>query len=125
MRAGTLELVVDQGGTATPVRVERDSEGELHLGSRDATSHLEQLLVYDLGDDVHACTRLMDELRAVATGSMEPLVRAWNINRLSIDSPVSTLRLMIEGADEPLQIDTRELHGAIHRFREFLEATSS
>lgn len=122
--SATLELQLVQGGIPTSVRVTRDESGELHLGSPESTSLVEQLLVYDLGDDVDACTSLAQELRAIGTGAASPRTRAWNLVRLAIGPAESGMQLQIEGAGQPMSVATRDLHDAVIRYRDFLVATA-
>ena len=125
MTTHAFEAKLVQGGTPTTVRVSRDDSGELHLGSPEATSLLEQLLVYDLGEDADEATGLAEELQAVGTGRAHARTRAWNLVRLDIGPVTSELRLQLPDADQPVAVITRELHDVVRAYAQFLEATEA
>ena len=122
MATDSFEATIDLGGEPVTVRVTRDATGELHLGSPDDTSVVEELLVYDLGDDADDAAGLARLLREVGTGATEPAVRAWNVTRLDVGPVTSELRLQLPDVDQPVQVATRELHDLVARYAEFLGA---
>jgi hypothetical protein len=125
MTSMAFERTIRLAGTETAVRVTRDSSGELHLGSPDATSIVEELLVYDLGEDLEEYDRLLGELRAVGTGATAAMTRPFSGVRVELEPVVSRLRLQLPDADEPVEVATRDLHDLLAAFREFLASPAS
>jgi hypothetical protein len=120
-----FERSITLAGRLATVRVTRDETGELFIGSRDATPIVEELLVYDLGEDVGECDRLIEELRAVGTGASAASTRPFNSIRVELEPVTSRLRMQVAGADSPVEVPTRELHDLVAAFREFLVATTT
>lgn len=117
------DATITADGEIVPIRVTRDSSGELHLGTPDAVSVVEELLVYDLGDDLDEGVSLADELRAIGTGRAPARTRAWNLVRVDIGPAETSLRLQLDGAGAPMVVTTRELHDVVSRFVAFLRDT--
>lgn len=124
MTVPAFERTIHLGGVPTSVRVTRDADGELHLGSPEATSIVEELLVYDLGEDLEEHDRLVGELRAVGTGASAAIRRPFSTVRVDVEPVTSTLRLQLPGADQPVPVATRDLHDLLVDFRRFLDATA-
>lgn len=116
----TFESNIVLGGVPVTVCVSRAADGELHVGSSDDTSVLEELLVYDLGDDVEDVIELARQLRAIGTGAAEPAVRAWNVTRIDAGPVASQLRLQLPDAGAPVEVVTLDLHDLLVRFAAFL-----
>lgn len=125
MTAMDFERSITLAGHPATVRVTRDETGELFLGSRDATPIVEELLVYDLGEDIAEYDRLIAELRAVGTGAAVASTRPFNTVRVELEPVSSRLRMQLPDADMPVAVGTRELHDLLTAFREFLVATST
>jgi hypothetical protein len=117
-----FEARITLDGAPVTVRVARDASGELHLGSPDDTSVVEELLVYDIGEDAGDVRQLAQLLRAISAGDEAPTTRAWNVTRLDAGPGTSQLRLQLDGADAPAQVATRDLHDLLVRFAGFLGA---
>jgi hypothetical protein len=119
----TFRATIDLDGATRGVRVVRAPDGDLQPGSPDDTTLVEQLLVYDLADDVESCDDLVRALDEAASEGAVPARRAWNVTRLTAGASVSLLELAMPGGGEPARVRSAELRGLVLDWVAFLDGS--
>ena len=117
MTVGVFETSLAAADASLSLRIVRDGTGELHLGSPDDSSVIEQLFVYGLGEDADAADEFAHDLRAVGTGDIAGLECGWNDYAAAIGPVVTELRLL---GGERVSVQTRDLHDAVVQYARFL-----
>jgi hypothetical protein len=116
-REATLRLF--EGDREVMMRLVRREDGRVvRLEQGDGITLVEMLVAGDIGGDVDECTELIDDLRAVESGSREPFTRGWDTTRLQLRPGTCRIRAGFHADPNPWhEVPTSSLLDALEQLR--------